>query len=104
MKTLAKIPGRRIQEPPAEWDDDDNQFQAGDYWKASDGTWHCVTPNGLLGWLKNHHVEEHEDGTISVVQGPWGSNSILVKGCSMLSGKKVPDWHGCIVHGEWREF
>ena len=47
---------------------------------------------------KNHHIEEHEDGTISVLSGPWGSNSILVNG-----GADGLEWHGYIEHGIWKE-
>ena len=97
MKTLATFQGRRIDEPPHIWENG-CPYQPGDYWKAADGTWYCCTPNGLTGWLKNHHVEEHEDGTISVVAGPWGSNSILV------NGDRPNAWHGAIVKGIWKEF
>jgi hypothetical protein len=69
----------------------------GDYWQEPDG-WHAMTPNGLLAWLKNHHVEEHDDGTVSVVAGAWGGNSIL---CSNGTGHKV--WHGWIRRGVWEE-
>lgn len=86
--------GRRIDVPPNSWDGE-CPFQAGDYWKADDG-WHICTPNGLLGWLKNHHVEEHEDGTITVIGGPWGSNSILV------NGDRPNAWHGFIERGFWK--
>ena len=90
--------GRRISKPPSSWEADQTPYQNGDYWKNDeDGSWYCVTPNGLLGWLKNHHVEEHEDGTISVVAGPWGSNSILV------NGGRPNAWHGYIEHGVWKE-
>ena len=88
--------GRRIEPPPNSWDHGRCPYQPGDYWLADDG-WHCCTPNGLLGWLKNHHIEEHEDRSISVVAGPWGSNSILV------NGGKPNAWHGYIERGVWRE-
>jgi hypothetical protein len=100
MKTLAKLLGRRVGKPgekPSEW-------LPGDYWKdTSDDTWHGVTPDGGLAWFKNHHVEEHEDGTISIVQGPWGSNSILCSGGNVIDGT-VTTWHGCIDRGVWKEF
>jgi hypothetical protein len=99
MKTISRFPGRRVLVPsehPDEW-------QPGDYWKdAADGSWHGATPDGGLAWLKNHHVEEHEDGTISVVQGPWGSNSILCSGGN-IDGT-VSTWHGCIEKGVWVQF
>lgn len=44
----------------------------GAFMKKSDGTWMAKTPNGHLGNLAAHDVEEHEDGTITV------SPSILV--------------------------
>ena len=61
--------------------------------------WHCVTPNGLHGWLKNHKVIEHEDGMISVLPpGPGEpANSILVG-----NGTGNKSWHGFIYHGDWR--
>ncbi len=99
MKTIAKTPGHRIPAPPHSWDNDQCPYAANDYWKAEDGTWHGCTPNGLECWLKNHHVEEHEDGTISVVAGPWGSNSILVR-----DGDGSGNWHGAIEKGVWVEF
>ena len=90
--------GRRIEAPPSSWNTGECPYRAGDYWRADDGSWYCCTPNDLLGWLKNHHVEEHEDGTISVVSGPWGSNSILVG-----NGMGNKSWHGYIRRGAWEE-
>lgn len=85
--------GKRIADPEGSLTDN------GNYWKDKEtGEWYCVTPNGLYGWLKNHHVEEHEDGTVSVLPGPWGSNSILCSnGCGNVS------WHGYIRRGVWEE-
>lgn len=40
-----------------------------------------------------HHVEEHEDGSITVMPQPENSNSIL---CSC-------GWHGFIDHGVWKK-
>jgi hypothetical protein len=57
-----------------------------------DGNWYACTPNGHLGGLANHTVEEHADKTITV------SPSILV----MTVGKKTV-WHGYLERGEWRE-
>lgn len=68
----------------------------GDYFKDQEGYWRGKAPNGLFFWLKNHHVEEHEDGTISVLPGSWGSNSILVS-------NNKNSWHGYIDHGVWKE-
>lgn len=69
--------------------------EPGDYFKDEAGEWRGMTPNGIRVWLKNHHVEEHADGTITVVGGSWGSNSILAQG-----GPKT--WHGFIERGVWR--
>lgn len=60
------------------------------YWRASDGTWLLWLPGCGLGCLKNHQVEEHEDGTISVTP------SILVTGGS--SGIRR---HGFLTLGFW---
>ena len=89
---MTTTPGRRIPKP------DGLAFEPGDYWQDDDGTWYCFTPNLLLAWLKNHHVEEHEDGTVSVLPGSWGSNSIL---CSNGTGNKT--WHGYIRRGVFEE-
>lgn len=77
--------------------------QPGNYWKNDVGNWYGITPNGYYCGLENHHVEEHEDGTITVVSGPWGSNSILV-GDNVANGRICGNvWHGYIKHGVWEE-
>lgn len=96
MKVVAVTPGRRIY--PVQREDGHLDLQSpGDYWKYDD-EWHFCTPNNLYGGLKNHHVEEHDNGTISVMSGSWGSNSILV------SGGDPSRWHGCLDRGVWKEF
>lgn len=98
METKTKTTGRRISQPPSSWNGE-CPFNPSDYWKnPEDGSWYGITPNGLFCWLKNHHVEENEDGTIDVVSGPWGSNSILV------NGDRKNAWHGAIKKGVWIEF
>lgn len=84
--------GKRIENPLG------YPYEPGDYYKDEVGDWRGRTPNGLYVWLKNHHVEEHEDGTITVVAGGWGSNSILATGAL---GKT---WHGYIRRGVWEEY
>ena len=68
------------------------------YWKAADG-WVLYFPAregddefecSLLAGLRNHKVEEHEDGTISVTP------SILTTG---HNGQR----HGYLTKGVWRE-
>lgn len=66
----------------------------GEYAKLPDGTWHADTPNGLGANLSQHHVVEHEDGTITV------SPSILVEGRRNPSEKRL--WHGFLERGVWR--
>lgn len=68
----------------------DDQFSPGDYGLV-EGTWHALTPNGLLANLANHQVIELADGTITVTP------SILV---SHPSGSI---WHGYLERGVWRE-
>lgn len=69
--------------------------EPGDYFRDETGDWRGKTPNALDVWLKNHHVEEHGDGTISVIAGPWGSNSIL-------ASNSARSWHGYVEQGFWR--
>lgn len=59
--------------------------------ETNEAWWYCKTPNGHLGNLRAHDVEEHEDGTITV------SPSILV---SDHTGEL---WHGYLERGMWRE-
>ena len=59
----------------------------GEYMKGPAGDWFCRTPNGQLGNLGAHTVEEHHDGSITV------SPSILVTG-----GKR---YHGYLKAGVW---
>lgn len=89
--------GRRIPTPPSCWQPGECPYRPGDYWKDADGRWSGLSPNGLLTGLGRHHVEELADGTINVVGGPWGSNSILV------SDWMGQTWHGFIEAGVWRE-
>ena len=86
--------GRRLPDGP-----EAQTFTPGDYQKITDhphpevaGTWYVCTPDGRVGWLKNHTVVEHEDGTITA------SPSILVS-----AGGREGSWHGYLEHGVWRE-
>lgn len=74
--------------------------------------WWVRTPNGLLGRLSDehdhpdhHHVEEHDDGLISVLPQPSNSNSIMVTGWPLgrlrEKGEGLMSWHGFIRHGIW---
>jgi hypothetical protein len=68
----------------------------GEYGKGFDGVWYCVphrpTDRGqkFLGNLKNHRIQVHPDGAITV------DPSILI---TRHDGR----WHGFIEHGVWRE-
>lgn len=64
--------------------------------------WWVCTPNGLFGRLSmpedsphHHYVEEHDDGTVTIVPQEGNTNSILVKGANGV------EWHGWIRHGVW---
>lgn len=48
----------------------------------------------VQGWLGNHQITEHDDGTITV------SPSILIQ--STWASEPV-QWHGWLEHGVWRE-
>lgn len=82
--------GKRVEYPGQHTLD---HHQPGNYWRDDWGHWHAVTPNGLFISLENHAVEEHGDGTISVVD-----SSILARG-----GEQDDVWHGHIRHGVWEE-
>jgi hypothetical protein len=65
--------------------------EGGAYMRGADGKWMVKTPNGHLGNLGNHEVEEHEDGTITVLP------SILV------SDNTGELYHGFLRRGGWSE-
>ncbi len=67
------------------------------YWRLDDGAWMLWLPDeriehfhGLLGRLKNHTVEEHEDWSITVTPSVLVSNRNVTK-------------HGFLTHGVWSE-
>lgn len=87
------------------------------YGQTFDAWWYC-SPNGLIGRLSMpedlaagrtngaHHVEEHDDGLITVLPQPGNSNSILVEGWTFDAGLRAPgeplkSWHGYVRHGVW---
>ncbi len=75
----------------------------GAFWKVTGGpygevgAWHICTPDGSLGAIPHHVVEEHDDGLISVVPIPNEANSILVT--TRRDGQDVELYHGFIHHG-----
>lgn len=88
------------------------EIQPGDYGRCQlpheEGLeqWWYMAPNGMIGRLASerqrdskghyHWVEEHEDGTISVVAHPENSNSIKIS-------NGTEEWHGYIRHGVWEK-
>lgn len=84
--------GRRV------YDLEPHEYEPGDYGRWDDA-WYCRTPadtesRRMQGNLRNHHVVEHDDGTITV------SPSILV--AARWAGEEL-SWHGYIERGVWRE-
>lgn len=87
----------------------------GAYGQEGFDTWWYRSPNGLFGRLSMpedvaagtttgaHHVEEHDDGLITVLPQPGNSNSILVEGWNGKYGdeRAMTSWHGYIRHGVW---
>jgi hypothetical protein len=74
-----------------------DELQAGDYARCVDGVWRVRPPKnahgksytGRLG--ERHHVEEHDDGTITVTPSilqQWGDGGTI--------------WHGFLTRGVWR--
>src|SRR5437868_13733783 len=103
-----------IQGPVALEPGEYGKFPVGIGKDSFEAWWYC-TPNGLLGRLSMpedvaagrapgaHHVEEHEDGEISVLPQPGNSNSILVEGWPhrgpdagrlRTEGEPLMRWHG----------
>jgi hypothetical protein len=82
--------------------DDTFPEEPGAYSKVFGGEWVVSTPDGCIFHLaserrpdrngKHHEVEEHEDGSISVLPRPGNSNSIL----------SPKGWHGYLERGVWR--
>ncbi len=67
----------------------------GDYGKNPlDGVWYARPPGFHMGSLKNHDVEEHEDGTITVTP------SILI---TSYDNDCEIKWHGWLQGGMWRD-
>jgi hypothetical protein len=79
--------------------------EPGTWFKASDITnpeeprtcWHTIPPCGHIGFLhsENHHVTEHDDGTITVDPSIWCHSG----------GESHNErcWHGFLRKGVWRE-
>lgn len=71
-------------------------MQPGEYVKIVElKTWHCCTPNGHAGNLRNHEIVEHEDGSITV------RPSIRIS-LDKSDGTVVELWHGYLELGIWR--
>lgn len=80
------------------------RLEPGDYRRTrhpsrpGEWVWECRPPGDLpesiQGWLGNHEITEHEDGTITV------SPSILIR--STWAGERV-EWHGYLERGAWRQ-
>lgn len=66
-------------------------LQPGEYC-LHEGVWYACTPDGRLANLCKHHIEVHDDWTITV------HPSILVRG-----GGQPGEWHGWLKRGEWRQ-
>lgn len=84
--------GRRL---PDSLDRSCPDLQPGDYAKIEGIGWYCSTPNGHVGNLTTHTIEEHPDGTITVTP------SILVS--RRRSGETADEelWHGFLNKGQW---
>lgn len=97
--------------------DETEAIPNGAYWRDTVSTWAIRTPNGRIGSIAKHTVDEHADGTITV------SPSILVyetpgrtygpdereKLISNYGQAQVEEWergkpayHGYLEAGVWR--
>ena len=90
-----EVDGFRLLDETSQDEDRYAGAPRGSYWLQTwtkPPTWLCVTPNGLLGALRNHQVTVHEDGTITA------SPSILVT-MELPSGKQ--EYHGYLRRVKW---
>ena len=65
--------------------------QPGDYWRHTDGAWRAITPNGMPVNLRDHPVDEHEDGTITVTPS-----------IQQIASSRQR-YEGFLARGAWRE-
>jgi len=69
--------GRRVY-PRVE--DDQMFFREGDYGRDENGEWFCWPPGTKhMGSIKDHEVQEHEDGTITVTPSILTDEGIHVR-------------------------
>lgn len=66
-------------------------LKPGEYGRDANGDWYGATPNGLIANLRQHRIQEHHDGTITV------EPSIYV------NRGRDPEWHGFLVQGTWSQ-
>lgn len=71
-----------------------DELEICDYQLLPNGRLRCRTPNGDLGTIDERWgIEEHEDGSISVVAAKPGDHWSI----------RTPNWHGYLEYGIWRE-
>lgn len=90
----------------------------GAYWRDSRGTWCVVTPNGRLGSIAKHTVDEHADMTITVtpsilVYAIDGAEYTAEERDRLLETYGADQvaawehgrqgWHGWLARGIWTE-
>jgi hypothetical protein len=77
-------------------------YKPGDYWQRMDGNWYGCTPNGLIVQLKTDNLEEHPDGTITVVTDNYVNKPLSFGGWIYIPDGGLPvSWDGSIDHGIW---
>lgn len=101
--------------------------QPGDYWKQSHGgaiddpatfapdargsewDWCIRDPDGHMGTLGSHRIEEHDDGTITATPSildpsTYTGDELRAMGVtSIISHDRANGWHGFLERGVWRE-
>jgi hypothetical protein len=83
----ATLQGRRVR------GDQLDLREPGDYQLLLDRLW-CLLPSGEHARIDERWgIEEHDDGTISIVAAP-GQSSYSIQ---------TPKWHGFLERGVWRE-
>jgi len=93
MATGDRTQGRRLRVPDG-GKITDVAFAEGDYCQdPATGVWYVRPPGSHLGVLDGHHVEEHEDGTITVSPSIWW----------VAEENGGRGWHGWLERGVWLE-
>jgi hypothetical protein len=75
---------------------DSHMPNPGDYGRDAFGNWYGMTPDGVLFTFPAHEVNEHPDGTITVIP-----SIVLTTSPDVRTGVARELWHGHLTKGVW---